>query len=62
MRQIIEDVEREYLKDSIYLIEKQIELENEYWQWMEEEEKRNRLPAKIMILNKEVKQDETLPF
>jgi hypothetical protein len=62
MKQIIENVEREYLKDSIYLIEKQIELENEYWQWMEEEEKRNRLPAKIMILNKEVKQDETLPF
>jgi len=62
MKQIIENVEQEYLKDSIYLIEKQIELENEYWQWMEEEEKRNRLPAKIMILNKEVKQDETLPF
>lgn len=62
MKPLTEDVEREFLKDSIYLIEKQIELENEYWQWMEEEERRNRLPAKIEILNKEVKQDETLPF
>lgn len=49
MNQQIEDVEREHLKDGIYIIEKQIQDEIDFWQWWENEHK---LPAKIEIINK----------
>ena len=44
---INEDFEREFLKDTMYLIEHQKEIEEE---WRQFEEENNRLPAKIEIV------------
>lgn len=64
MIQVIEDAEREHLKDKIYLIEKRMEEEREFWEWWEHV---NKLPAKIEIINKIPEENvktniDTLPF
>jgi hypothetical protein len=41
-----EDLEREYLKDEMFLIEREMEIEEEYRRWEEE----NREPAKIEVV------------
>lgn len=53
---IEDDYERAHLKDQMYLGEYQQEIEDE-WRQFEEEE--NKLPAKIVILNP-VKKEETI--
>lgn len=44
---IIEDFEREATKDSMFLLEKQLEMEEEWQRW---EEEHNRKPAKIRMI------------
>jgi hypothetical protein len=49
-----EDIEREYLKDEMYLMEEQMKMEEEYWQWEEE----NKEPAKIEVILPTVKKEQ----
>ena len=63
---INEDFERESRKDSLYLLEKQIQEEKEFWEWYEKEH--NRKPAEIVVIDQsklkenESQQSEVLPF
>lgn len=50
MRLDEEDFEREAQKDYMYLLEKEMEEEEEYREWIKTHEQ--RLPAKIKILTK----------
>jgi len=47
-KNMIEDFERSRQLDSMYIQEQQLEEEQAYWQW---EEEQSKLPAKIVILN-----------
>lgn len=50
-----EDFERAFLKDQMYLGEFQQEIEDEWRQWEEEQQK---LPAEIVVLNPIKKQQQ----
>lgn len=50
-----EDFERQAQLDYMYLKEREMEMQQEYEEWLEEEALANRLPAKIEILTKEFK-------
>ena len=60
-----EDFEREFEKDSVYLLEARVILEKEFWEWYH---KVNRMPAKIEVINEsktpqnESEQSNSLPF
>jgi hypothetical protein len=63
MKLNIEDWERESLKDSVYLLEEQMLMEQEYREWL----LKNRKPAKIVVVDKrKILQNESmselLPF
>ena len=63
MKLNIEDFEREFEKDSIYLLEEQMLMEQEYREWL----LKNRKPAKIVVVDKrKILQNESmselLPF
>lgn len=45
-----QDWEHEALKDEIYLMEARIQMEIEWQQWEEEQERNKRLPAIIKVL------------
>jgi hypothetical protein len=45
-----EDWEREFYKDYMYRVERQLEMEEEWYQW---EEEKNRKPAIIKLLKHE---------
>jgi hypothetical protein len=45
-----QDWEHEALKDDIYLMESRIQMEIEWQQWEEEQERKKRLPALIKIV------------
>lgn len=66
MENFIEDFERESAKDSVYLLEKYIQEEKEFWEWYEKEH--NRKPAQVVVINEsKIPQDEhtesnILPF
>ena len=47
---LCQDWEHEALKDDIYLIESKIQMEIEWQQWEEEQERRKRLPAIIKVV------------
>jgi hypothetical protein len=49
MNWMSQDWEHEALKDEIYLIESRIQMEIEWQQWEEEQERRKRLPAVITV-------------
>lgn len=49
-----EDLEREFLKDEMYLIEEQMRVEEEYWQWKEE----HKEPAEIRVVMPTVKKEQ----
>ena len=49
MKLNIEDWERESLKDSVYLLEEQMLMEQEYREWL----LKNRKPAKIVVVDKD---------
>jgi hypothetical protein len=55
-----EDWEREYLKDSLYLLEEKMRVEAEYYESI------NRKPAKIVVVKENKEENETkhntLPF
>lgn len=60
MKIINEDYEREFEKDSIYLLEEKLIIEQEYKEWLH-----NKEPAKISVTVKTIKKDEEyniLPF
>ena len=46
-----EDWERLHELNQIYVIEKQREMEEEWQRWEEEQEQKNRKPARIKIIN-----------
>jgi hypothetical protein len=48
MKLNIEDFEREFEKDSVYLLEEQMLMEQEYREWL----LKNRKPAKIVVVDK----------
>lgn len=60
-----EDFERESQKDSVYLLEKRILEEKEFWSWYEAV---HRKPAKVTVINEsktpkdEPEQSNVLPF
>lgn len=60
-----EDFEREFEKDSIYLLEKKLLEEEQFWKWYSLE---NRKPAQIVVINEsktpqdEPEQSNVLPF
>ena len=45
----VEDYEREFKKDSVYLLEEKMLMEQEYREWL----LKNRKPAKIVIVDKD---------
>lgn len=47
---LCQDWEHEALKDDIYLMESKIQMEVEWQQWEEEQERRKRLPAIIKVV------------
>lgn len=47
---LCQDWEHEALKDDIYLMESRIQMEIEWQQWEEEQERRKRLPALIKVV------------
>lgn len=47
---LCQDWEHEALKDEIYLMESRIQMEVEWQQWEEEQERRKRLPAVIKVV------------
>ena len=47
---IQEDFERIFYLDSMYIMEKQMEEEQAYWEWEEEQERRKLLPAIINVI------------
>lgn len=47
---LCQDWEHEALKDDIYLMESRIQMEIEWQQWEEEQERRKRLPAVIKVV------------
>ena len=49
---IQEDWEREFYKDHMFLVEHQMEVDQQYQQWVEEQENKYRSPAKIRIVKK----------
>lgn len=49
MNWMSQDWEHEALKDEIYLIESRIQMEIEWQQWEEEQERKKRLPAVITV-------------
>lgn len=58
-----EDFEREHLKDSVYLYEEKMLMEQQWWQWEEE----LRFPAKVKInieenIQNHESESEILPF
>jgi hypothetical protein len=60
---INDDFEREFEKDSVYLLEEKMLMEQEYREWLS----KNRKPAKIVIVDKDkILQNESvrnlLPF
>jgi hypothetical protein len=63
---INQDFEYESQKDSVYLLEKTIQEEKEFWEWYESQH--NRKPAQIVVINEskkeehEPKESEILPF
>ena len=62
-KMINEDFEREFEKDSIYLLEERMLMEQEYREWL----LKNRKPAKIVVVDKhKILQNESmselLPF
>jgi hypothetical protein len=44
-----EDYEREFEKDSVYLLEEKMLMEQEYREWLS----KNRKPAKIVVIDKD---------
>lgn len=44
---IFPDLEREYIIEAMYSVEEKMRIEEEYWQWQENEQ---RLPARIEII------------
>ena len=51
-----EDFETESQKDSVYLLEKTIQEEIEFWKWYNE---LHRKPAKVEVINEKSKKDES---
>jgi len=47
---LCQDWEHEALKDDIYLMESKIQMEIEWQQWEEEQERKKRLPAIIKVV------------
>lgn len=47
---IQEDFERMWHLDSMYIMEKQMEEEHQYYEWEQEQERRKLLPARIEII------------
>ena len=50
MEWMSQDWEHEALKDEIYLIESRLQMEIEWQQWEEEQDRKKRLPAIIKVL------------
>ena len=50
MEWLCQDWEHEALKDDIYLMESKIQMEIEWQQWEEEQERKKRLPAIIKVV------------
>lgn len=65
MRITSEDFEREFEKDSVYLLEKKLLEEKEFWAWYEAV---HRKPAQVVVINEsktpqdEPEQSNVLPF
>jgi hypothetical protein len=56
---IAEDYEREFEKDSVYLLEEKMLMEQEYRDWLS----KNRKPAKIVIIDKDkILQNESVRY
>ena len=63
----IEDFEREFEKDSVYLLEKKLLEEEQFWKWYETA---NRKPAQVVVINEsksienneQASNPEVLPF
>ncbi len=56
---IAEDYEREFEKDSVYLLEEKMLMEQEYRDWLS----KNRKPAKIVVIDKDkILQNEPLRY
>jgi hypothetical protein len=56
---IAEDYEREFEKDSVYLLEEKMLMEQEYREWLS----KNRKPAKIVIIDKDkILQNESVRY
>ena len=56
---INEDFEREFEKDSVYLLEEKMLMEQEYKEWL----LKNRKPAKIVIVDKDkILQNESVRY
>lgn len=50
MNWLCQDWEHEALKDDVYLMEARIQMEHEWQQWEEEQERKKRLPAIIKVV------------
>lgn len=48
-----EDLEREYMTDVMYQMERQKQIEQEYWEW------EHRKPALIVVIKKEEHEDKS---
>ena len=65
MRITSEDFEMEFEKDSVYLLEKKLLEERDFWAWYEAV---HRKPAKVVVINEskipqdEPEQSNVLPF
>ena len=57
---IEEDFERMKELDGVWSIEAQREVEEEYWEWLEEEERKNRLPAIIYVEKPNKEKDDSI--
>ena len=54
---IEEDWERDFLKDEMYIREREIQMQNDWWQW-ECEQMDKRKPAKINVVMPKLKNNE----
>lgn len=59
MKHLEEDWERLSEMDQMYVIEKQKEIEEEWQQWEEEQQRKKKLPAKIIISKEEYEKNKT---
>jgi hypothetical protein len=56
---LCQDWEHEALKDDVYLMEHKMQVQIEWQQWEEEQERRKRLPAIIKVLTPIIRDEAT---